>query len=156
MASKKVSRRSSPVMLFKSIYLHLLNCFCAKDIEITSSIQFYYGRCHTIRPRVPLKRANKDTGYSMMLHHHFPKEDLKNIIEEDKIKPGWHIFIHDTRDNFTEVHMKASGRVEYVFAALEEEIEIKLQAQQFSNIHTKQNICSPQKGYSDLKVSGLC
>lgn len=49
--------------------------------------------------------------------------------------------------------MKASGRVEYVFANRDEEIEIKLQTQYFSNVETKQQICNSDEGYSDIKVS---
>ena len=48
--------------------------------------------------------------------------------------------------------MKASGRVEYVFADLNEDIEIKLQTQYFSNIETKHQNCKKDENYSDLKV----
>lgn len=51
-----------------------------------------------------------------------------------------------------EVNMKGSGRVEYVFAGINEEIEIKLQSQYFSNVETYKETCSRQEGYSDLKV----
>ena len=51
--------------------------------------------------------------------------------------------------------MKASGRVEYVFADINEEIEIKLQSQYFSNVETKYVSCSRKEGYSDLKESIL-
>lgn len=57
--------------------------------------------------------------------------------------------------NHLEINMKASGRVEYVFADINEDIEIKLQSQYFSNIETKQQSCSRKEGYSDLKVCCL-
>jgi len=51
-----------------------------------------------------------------------------------------------------EINMKGSGRVEYVFVGVNEEIEIKLQTQYFSNVQTRQEACSPDEDYSDLKV----
>lgn len=48
--------------------------------------------------------------------------------------------------------MKGSGRVEYVFVNINEEIEIKLQSQVFSNVETHTETCSRADGYSDLKV----
>ncbi|KAM7352117.1 amiloride-sensitive sodium channel pickpocket 17 isoform 2-T2 [Cochliomyia hominivorax] len=124
------------------------------NVEITSSLHFYMGRCHTIRPKISLKRASKLTGYSIMLKHHLTKEDIKSKYFEQP--PGWHLFMHDLRENFTEINMKASGRVEYVFADINENIEIKLQSQYFSNIETKQLSCSRKDGYSDLKCGEVC
>lgn len=49
--------------------------------------------------------------------------------------------------------MKGSGRVEYVFANVQEQIEIKLQSQYFSSVETRQESCNREEGYSDLKVS---
>lgn len=54
--------------------------------------------------------------------------------------------------------MKGSGRVEYVFVGVNEEIEIKLQTQYFSNVQTREEACSDDEDYSDLKVGAntLC
>lgn len=49
--------------------------------------------------------------------------------------------------------MKGSGRVEYVFANVQEQIEIKLQSQYFASVETRQESCNREEGYSDLKVS---
>ncbi|TMW44643.1 hypothetical protein DOY81_010277, partial [Sarcophaga bullata] len=124
-----------------------------ENLEITSDIHFNMGRCHTIRPKISLKRANRVSGYSIMLKHHLTHEEIQTRYFENP--PGWHIFIHDMRENFTEINMKASGRVEYVFADINEEIEIKLQSQYFSNVETKYVSCSRKEGYSDLKESIL-
>lgn len=51
-----------------------------------------------------------------------------------------------------EINMKGSGRVEYVFAGINEQIEIKLQSQYFSNVETHKETCSRKEGYSDIKV----
>lgn len=57
------------------------------------------GRCHTIRPKISLKRANRMSGYSIMLQHHLTKEEIETRYFENP--PGWHIYIHDMRENFT-------------------------------------------------------
>ncbi|XP_030383578.1 degenerin del-1 [Scaptodrosophila lebanonensis] len=120
------------------------------NVDIDSSLQFYMGRCFTLRPKAPMKRVSKSVGYSLLLEHNIDKTATSDV---DYISgPGWHIFIHDKRDNFTEINMKGSGRVEYVFASISEEIEIKLQSQHFSNVNT----CSNEEGYSDLKCGELC
>lgn len=48
--------------------------------------------------------------------------------------------------------MKGTARTEYIFAEIDEEIEIKLQSQQFRNIESKEAPCSAIPSYSDLKV----
>ncbi|XP_023295430.2 uncharacterized protein LOC111678365 isoform X2 [Lucilia cuprina] len=136
-----------------SKYQYGLNGF-EEFVEITDSLHFYMGRCHTIRPKISLKRASKSTGYAITLKHHLTKEEIKTGFFENP--PGWHLYIHDMRENFTEINMKASGRVEYVFADINEDIEIKLQSQYFSNIETKQNYCNRKEGYSDLKCGEIC
>lgn len=67
-------------------------------MDIDSSIHFYMGRCYTLRPKIAMKRVSKDVGYSLMLGH--------NIVQttsdvDSKSGDGWHIFIHDKRENFT-------------------------------------------------------
>ncbi|XP_037958942.1 uncharacterized protein LOC119688336 [Teleopsis dalmanni] len=123
------------------------------NLEITSSIHFNMGRCHTLRPKIALKRTTKESGYSVMLTHHINPNNNNKYYEKD---PGWHIFLHDYRENFTEINMKGSGRVEYVFAEINEEIEIKLQSQFFSNVETRTESCSRVEGYSDLKCGEVC
>lgn len=147
------------------------------DIEITSSLNFYMGRCHTIRPKLNLKRVGKSAGYALMLKHHLKRNEMKGRYHENP--PGWHLYIHDKRENFTgkyiseisnslhtrvcntfshlfmagkEINLKASGRIEYVFAEINERVEVKLQSQYFSNVATKAQSCSGKPGYSDFKV----
>lgn len=79
-------------------YLQSINEFFLSDVDIDSSIHFYMGRCYTLRPKMAMKRVSKDVGYSLMLGH--------NIVQttsdvDSKSGDGWHIFIHDKRENFT-------------------------------------------------------
>lgn len=64
------------------------------DVEISSSLHFNYGRCHTIKPLVQTSNAWKDYGYSILLKH-----------DEDGSGPtrnaGWHVFIHEPSEPFS-------------------------------------------------------
>ena len=81
------------------------------------------------------------------------RHTIKSIDESSsEIPPGWHLFIHEPSENFTENRMQTSGRVEYMYIDVGEEVEIKLTAQHFSmmaNIDTK---CSTKRAYSATKV----
>ncbi|XP_002014740.2 acid-sensing ion channel 4-A [Drosophila persimilis] len=123
------------------------------NLEIDSSLHFYMGRCYTLRPKAPTKRVSKSVGYSLMLEH---ARSTTSTSDVDTGGSGWHVFIHDKRENFTEINMKGSGRVEYVFVNINEEIEIKLQSQYFSNVETREEPCSSDEGYSDLKCGDHC
>ena len=70
------------------------------DVIISESMHFNYGRCHTLRPLKPLQRATRNDGYSIMLTHHL--NGTEEYTNYDGATPiGWHIFIHDKRENFT-------------------------------------------------------
>ncbi|KAI9585945.1 hypothetical protein GQX74_001792 [Glossina fuscipes] len=70
----------------------------SENVEITSSLHFYNGRCFTMRPRILLQRATKNSGYSMILTHHIQSDHQYFYYETE---PGWHLFIHDSTENFT-------------------------------------------------------
>ncbi|XP_068140939.1 acid-sensing ion channel 4-A [Drosophila tropicalis] len=124
------------------------------NLEIDSSLHFYSGRCYTVRPKKLMKRVSRAVGYSLTLDHTPSTTSTSNA--DTSTGAGWHVFIHDKRENFTEINMKGSGRVEYVFVNVNEEIEIKLQSQYFSNVETKDDPCSDDENYSDLKCGEIC
>lgn len=66
---------------------------------MSDDLHFYMGRCHTIRPKKELSRVSKKGGYSIMLKHHIFPDENTHFYYENPI--GWHIFIHDQRENFT-------------------------------------------------------
>ncbi|XP_020714287.1 uncharacterized protein LOC101456160 [Ceratitis capitata] len=125
----------------------------AENLEITSRLHFYLGRCFTLKPKVELKRTTRTSGYSLMLTHHINSGTNTDMMEEN---PGWHIYIHDYRHNFTELNVKGSARTEYIFAEIDEDIEIKLQSQQFKNIESRDAPCSSSINYSDMECAELC
>ncbi|EDV31449.1 uncharacterized protein Dana_GF14545 [Drosophila ananassae] len=125
----------------------------ANNLETDSSMHFYMGRCTTLRPKEPSKRVSKSVGYSILLEH---SKSVTSTSDVDTGSVGWHVFIHEKKENFTEINMRGSGRVEYVFVNVNEEIEIKLQSQFFSNVQTRDEACSSEEGYSDLKCGEHC
>lgn len=52
--------------------------------------------------------------------------------------------------------MQSSGRGEYMFVQVYEEIEIKLNAQHFNRLPTNENPCSIEPDYSFIGCSELC
>ncbi|XP_036226961.1 acid-sensing ion channel 1B [Bactrocera oleae] len=125
-----------------------------RNIEIKSSFHFYMGRCYTLNPKIELKRTTRTSGYSLLLTHNIASGSSMEMMLEKN--PGWHIYIHDHRHEFTELNVKGTARTEYIFAEIDEEIEIKLQSQQFRNIESKKNPCSATPSYSDMKCAELC
>ncbi|KAH8326035.1 hypothetical protein KR067_013185 [Drosophila pandora] len=121
----------------------------ANNLETDSSMHFYMGRCTTLRPKEASKRVSKSVGYSILLEH---SKSVTSTSDVDTGSVGWHVFIHEKKENFTEINMRGSGRVEYVFVNVNEEIEIKLQSQFFSNVQTRDEACSSEEGYSDLNL----
>lgn len=56
---------------------------------------------------------------------------------------------------YSEIRTKASGRVEYMFVGVEEDVEIKLQTQFFNMMTDGEKQCLNIPGYSAPKVSLL-
>lgn len=95
MASPKVSLKTAIWwnLWFKSIPLN--SHF--SDVEIVSSMHFNLGQCQTIVPLVATDGSWKSYGFSMILHH-----DISTINDSTSdIPPGWHMFIHEPKENFT-------------------------------------------------------
>lgn len=65
----------------------------------------------------------------------------------DDLPAGWHMFVHEPGENFTEINMETSGRSEYMFVRVNEDIEIKLGAQHFNAIPSREEPCELAPGY---------
>lgn len=106
------------------------------------------GQCQTITPLVTTRLAWKDVGYSIILKH-----DLASIEETTStIAPGWHVFVHEPTETFSENRMQTSGRVEYMYIEVNEEVEVKLTVQNFMMMENRDNTCTFDKQYSATKV----
>lgn len=57
------------------------------------------GRCYTLNPKIELKRTTRTSGYSLLLTHNIASGSSMEMMLEKN--PGWHIYIHDHRHEFT-------------------------------------------------------
>lgn len=62
-------------------------------MSIVSDIYFELGQCHTLMPNMSIKKASQDSGYSVVLKH-------DSVTDPHGVTPGWHIYIHETKDHF--------------------------------------------------------
>lgn len=138
------------------------------DIEISSSLHFYYGRCYTLKPLSRTKGAWKDYGYSILLKH--DGTGLSN-----NYLPGWHLFIHEPSEPFSgtsvgevckkticcnivvillENRFQTSGRVEHMFIEVYEEVELKLSALNYIMMPNVDSKCTedPDKSISKVNI----
>lgn len=126
--------------------------FVQIDVAIRSSINFNLGQCQTLTPQTSTHGSSKSFGYSVVLKHHL---HINDETTSDN-KPGWHVYIHEPTDNFTENSMKMSGRIEQLYVEVDEEVEIKLSVQQFAMMQTNPNPCTLDSNYSETKCNELC
>lgn len=97
---------------------------------------------------VETKAAWKDVGYSILLKH-----DISTLLESpSSVAPGWHIFIHETNEPFSENRMQTSGRVEHMYVEVNEEVEIKLTVQHYTMMSDADSTCTNDKTYSSTRV----
>ncbi len=85
------------VLICSAFLNEILNSLHLIDVDIVSGIYFNYGQCHTMSPKVMTRRSWKNYGYSLILTHTMEATDETNS-END---PGWHVFIHEPKENFT-------------------------------------------------------
>lgn len=67
------------------------------DVDVVSSLHFNMGQCQTIVPKITTEGTWRRFGYSMFLDHDISKYTQSS----SELTPGWHLFIHDIRENFT-------------------------------------------------------
>lgn len=90
----------------------------------------------------------KSSGYFIMLQH-----DLEEIETLDTT--GFHVYLHEPREKFTEHGILSSGRIEYFFMEANEELELKLTVQHFTQLRGRGSSCSDDNMRSLSIVSSL-
>ncbi|XP_055593755.1 uncharacterized protein LOC129744959 [Uranotaenia lowii] len=123
-----------------------------ENVEVTSGIHLDMGRCFTLNPLVTTNHSWKDAGYSVMLKH--DTREKYYYLGQDT--PGWHVFIHDKSEGFAENRMQTSGRIEYLYMEVDEEVEVKLTTQHFYMLPTDDNLCTTEVEMSSTRCSELC
>ncbi|XP_026327573.1 degenerin-like protein asic-1 [Hyposmocoma kahamanoa] len=114
------------------------------NIEISSTIGFYHGRCHTLVPKAPSVRASHKSGYSITLKH--TQDEIDNIISAHL--PGFHVYIHYTREPFTEVEVYNGGLVDYLYINTGETVTAKLTVNEYVKTGKEDGLCTDAEGYS--------
>ncbi|XP_058815463.1 uncharacterized protein LOC131678978 [Topomyia yanbarensis] len=124
----------------------------SENIEVIGSMHLDMGHCFTLNPLVTTNHSWKQVGYSILLMHDMRDEEY--FLGE--VLPGWHIFIHDPAEGFAENRMQSSGRVEYLFMEVDEEVEVKLTTQHFYMLPSDENQCTTESEMSSTRCSELC
>ncbi|XP_050087836.1 acid-sensing ion channel 2 isoform X1 [Anopheles aquasalis] len=122
------------------------------NIQVEESLHLDMGRCYTLNPLVTTKHSWKEAGYSIMLRH---DANVTQVSVGDT-PPGWHVFIHEQKEGFAENRMQSSGRVEYLFLEVNEELEIRLSTQHFFMLASYENECVEVSTVSSTKCGELC
>lgn len=65
--------------------------------------------------------------------------------------PGFHIYLHEPREKFTEHGILSNGRIEYLFMHANEEMELKLTVQHFNQLRGRGSTCSDEE-YKSLSI----
>ncbi|CRK93362.1 CLUMA_CG006903, isoform A [Clunio marinus] len=119
------------------------------NIAIDSTMTLTYGRCFTLKPRVSTDLPWKSSGYSITLRHDH-KEEFEDASNTEP--PGFHVYLHDPRETFTEHGILSSGRIEYIYLYANEEMELKLTVQQFTKNRARGIKCSD----NHMKSTSIC
>lgn len=124
------------------------------NIKFETTLHFSMGRCFTLKPKVstdiPVRLWTsswsvskefydwfqwKSSGYAITLNH--------DALESDAAEtPGFHVYLHEPRETFTEHGILSTGRIDYIFMQANEEIELKLTVQQFTQLRGRGSTCS--------------
>ncbi|XP_055633180.1 uncharacterized protein LOC129773577 [Toxorhynchites rutilus septentrionalis] len=122
-----------------------------ENIKTTPNMHLNLGNCFTLDPLVTTSHTWRDAGYSIFLQHD-SDDDYSDQLED---VPGWHVFIHDRAEGFAENRAQSSGRVEYLFLEVNEQIEVKMTAQHLHMLPSE-NLCTTVLEMSSTRCSELC
>ncbi|KFB49246.1 AGAP010146-PA-like protein [Anopheles sinensis] len=131
---------------------HCVATQAQNDIQVVESLHLDMGRCYTLNPQTTTKHSWKEAGYSIMLRH---DTNLTQVTVGDT-PPGWHVFIHDESEGFAENRMQSSGRVEYLYLEVNEEMEIRLATQHFFMLASYENECVERSTVSSTRCGEDC
>ncbi|KAL0883457.1 hypothetical protein ABMA27_016836 [Loxostege sticticalis] len=114
------------------------------NVEVKETIGFIHGRCYTLSPKILSTRATRETGFSITLQHHTKDASMSVSM----YPPGYHAYIHYTREPFTEVGVYNGGLVDYLYCKVGESIDVKLSVNQYIMISEDNEPCASEDSYS--------
>ncbi|CAH2048258.1 unnamed protein product, partial [Iphiclides podalirius] len=116
----------------------------ADNVAITSTLGFVTGRCFTLSPKILSGHASKASGYSITLQHRALDVSTSTSI----YPPGYHVFVHYTREPYTEVEVYNGGLVDYMYINTGETIDAKLTVDEYVKISKEDDPCTYLSDYS--------
>ncbi|KAJ8721826.1 hypothetical protein PYW08_004228 [Mythimna loreyi] len=114
-------------------------------VELTETIGFALGRCYTLTPKILSTHATKPLGYSVSLKH--TPRDLETSTG-GILPPGYHVYIHYSKEPFTEVTVYNGGMVDSLYVNVGETLSVKLKVDQYKMISSNDDPCINQANYS--------
>ncbi|CAB3236537.1 unnamed protein product [Arctia plantaginis] len=115
-----------------------------KNIEISPTMGIAQGRCYTLIPKILSTETPSHRGYSVTLQH--TQEDIDTTIS--RIPPGYHVYIHYTKEPFTEVTVYNGGLVDSLYVNVGETLKVKLKVDKYLMISDADNPCTTEVNYS--------
>ncbi|XP_024941790.1 acid-sensing ion channel 4 isoform X2 [Cephus cinctus] len=101
-----------------------------RNIQLESAFYFESGMCHTLLPKATTTEAGVDVGYSILVTHSGDQGDNQ--------PSGWHLYVHEPSENWTEHKMQSLGRQEALYVEVGEEIHVRIAVQEFHHMNTGQ------------------
>ncbi|KAH9629147.1 hypothetical protein HF086_008596 [Spodoptera exigua] len=125
--------------------------FNANDIFVQYGLEGYahimgfnMGRCYTMSPKIVSKHVSQGTGYAMTMRHIAREVETTVSI----IPPGYHVYIHYTKEPFTEVRVYNGGMVEYLYLNVGETLRVKVTVDEYKMISSSDDPCINRFNYS--------
>ncbi|KAF2900345.1 hypothetical protein ILUMI_05840, partial [Ignelater luminosus] len=115
-----------------------------ENIEVSSLFALHYGRCFTITPKINSKRWGSEYGYFFVFSH----TDTTNQESFIGGLSGFHVFIHDEVERFTEKSQQADMFKEYIYVEAGDGIQVNIKMHKYNQLPTSNNKCAPQNIYS--------
>ncbi|XP_063825887.1 uncharacterized protein LOC135075372 [Ostrinia nubilalis] len=114
------------------------------NVEVKETIGFMFGRCYTLTPKILSTRATRETGLSITLQY-----DSKDAATSVSIHPpGYHAYIHYSREPYTEVAVYNGGLIDYLYCKVGETIDVKLSVNKYVMISDDSEPCASEDSYS--------
>ncbi|KAF9409184.1 hypothetical protein HW555_011369 [Spodoptera exigua] len=116
----------------------------AHNVELIPVMGFNMGRCYTMSPKIVSKHVSQGTGYAMTMRHTAREVETTVSI----IPPGYHVYIHYTKEPFTEVRVYNGGMVEYLYLNVGETLRVKVTVDEYKMISSSDDPCINRVNYS--------
>ncbi|XP_046619269.1 acid-sensing ion channel 2 [Neodiprion virginianus] len=124
------------------------------NVELSSSYFFESGACHTLIPKATTQEAGLSVGYSILVTH---SGIVQTTTQDSTGLLGWHVYVHEASETWTESKMQSLGRQEALFVEVGEEVHIKLSVQEFHQTNVgKTRLCVNEIDGGEVRCVERC